>query len=248
LTTHGANVNCEGGDHVTALGAADFAAHTDIVELLTKHGAKPLRTERSPSKHDNGTIVALERIAEEVGKGRMKGVEKRAEVVIKEFQVAISKKQGKALDVLVNIGVGAFKVAVKVGREIFLEFLTKTGMGILQLAVADNFEEGVRKLTRAWSKALIYAVKDEKSLLVRRMLELCVMDFKGLIEAERDDEARSLIKAGIEIQFAIIELENKSMMAIMTELWVDALEELPRSSTDTWILSRTAFRPPTGRK
>jgi hypothetical protein len=156
----------------------------------------------------------------------MEGVEKRAEVVIKEFQVAISKKQGKALDVLVNIGVGAFKVAVKVGRESFLEFLTKTGMGILQLAVADNFEEGVRKLTRAWSKALIYAVKDEKSLLVRRMLELCVMDFKGLIEAERDDEARSLIKAGIEIQFAIIELENKSMMAIMTELWVDAFEEL----------------------
>jgi ankyrin repeat protein len=73
LITHGANVNCEGGDHVTALGAADFAAHTDIVELLIKHGAKPLRTERSPSKLDNGTIVALQRIEEEVGKGRRKG-------------------------------------------------------------------------------------------------------------------------------------------------------------------------------
>lgn len=251
LLGKGADANTKGGQHGSPIGAAIFSGHKGMVTLLTEYGAifeEPTILRRA-SKLDEATEYAMELIEKEVRKGRLSGVEKRAEKVIQEFLKAIDNGNKRTLNVLFEIGFRAFKVAVKTGREGFLHFVVEKGMVILQMAVHKDFQDGVEILTKSYTKALTYVLDEGKPVLVEKLLFECVKGFKTLIEDGKDESVRDLETAAIEILFAVVESGNEVLIGIMAKVWVEAFEEftnpkfikdlmqLIRIFGDKWIIS-----------
>ncbi|KAI5803868.1 hypothetical protein EDC01DRAFT_686976 [Geopyxis carbonaria] len=230
LLSHGADVNLEGGEHGSPLEAATSSGQREIMKILQSHGAITPTTLQRPSTMDYSTDEALKRIGREVQRGRSGTLERRVEKILQEFRVAIAKKEdgSRTLEVLNEIALRAFKVAVTIGREGFLEFLIKNGMMLLVIAVSEGYEDGAKKMAQVWTRALSWAVDQNKSQLVRRMLSWCVADFKACIEAGEDDHAEAMIKAGIEIQLAMMSLEprNEELRDLMIDVWIASFEEM----------------------
>lgn len=243
LLDRGADANVSGGQHGSPFGAAMFSGHQGMMALLKGYGSLPTEPAflRRASELDKATVYAIGLIEKEVKKGRLPGVEKRAEKVVEEFRKAIANGNKRTLKVLFEIGFGAFKAAVRAGREGFLHFVVEKGMVILQMAAQKGYQEGVEILSKSYTKALTFVLDEGKPVLVEKLLFECVKGLKVLIEDERDDDVRDLEVAAIEIFFAVVDSKHDKLIKIMAKVWVEAFEEFmsPKFRKDLMKLIRT---------
>jgi ankyrin repeat protein len=240
LLEKGANIDYQGGTHGTPLQAALFANRTEAIAVLRNHGANEVYRERGPSVLDPGAEMSVSRVAEAAESGRMGLVEGRIAVAVKEFQAAIANHEIKSLDHLLGLSEGMFKVGIRIGRVNLLEVMAKKGMEIIQMAVAARYTEGVQKLATCWAECLHLAVEKKKVLLVRKMLELCIADAKELIEKGRnedDENAKNIIRAGIELYLVLVKLEKKETVSLVAEVWVIAFDDLLSGRFESNLIS-----------
>ncbi|RPB03801.1 ankyrin [Choiromyces venosus 120613-1] len=222
-------INYRCGQYGGALQAALHVGQDDIVRVLEDAGYSPFdrRPVEQSATLDDHAIQGLNVFEKEIELGRIDGAHRRAGRIIRNISSAIERKNSRCLGFLLAVGVEAFEVAVKSGNENFLEFLTKTGMMLLKKTVVPKPSDETVQLSRAWAKALLWTVGEgDRPNIARRMLELCVGDFQGLVDEGRNQDAEELVYAAIEILLATTEIENPKLIGIFLDVFIAALEKL----------------------
>ena len=217
------------GEYGSALDTARLFGHEEIARLLEATGHRSsnrLPIERTATL-DNSARRELEVMQKEIKLGRIDGVQRAAERVIRNIGTAIESKNTWYLNVLLAAGVKSFEIAVGVGNESFLEFLAKSGMVLLKKTIELGYSDATVRLARAWAKALLWTVMEgDRPNIARRMLELCVGHFQDLVDQGRDKDAEELVYAAIEMILAVAETENPKLLSLSLDVFVAVLEQL----------------------
>ena len=217
------------GQYGSALQAARFVGNDDIARLLEDSG------HYSPNEPslvrsatlDNPARRELEELEKEMKLGRTDGVEQRTKRIIQNIVSAIERKNTRYLEFLLAIFVRTFELSIRIGNERFLEFFTNAGMMLVKKTIELGYSDGTRLLARAAANSLLWAVKGgDRPNIARRMLELCIGNFQGLVDEGRDKEAEELIYTGIEILLAVAEIENPKLLSLSLDVFVSIFEQL----------------------
>lgn len=228
LVQRGARDDKKGGPYGSALGAAEYFGYKDIVDILRENGATEAihPIDRRVSTIDGGTHEILNRTAEQIGRGDMRGYKALNPGYESKIKRVIVGRNERRLDYYLKVAVRLFRMALKSGREEPLKLMTNSGMNCLQWAMKMGNISAAQKIARAWTEALASVVDAGKQNLVYRLLKQCVMSFKSRVEKENQDDAFQILRAGIEMLMAFSESENEVLLGIIARLWADALEDI----------------------